>query len=180
MGSTFLSSRHRELTRLRRRRRAKTQWVFMSKTTTLHGHQAFLYISLPPLHNYDVKCPILSWLENGNGKTINLTVSLWTRVHGSPLFSSKLNSLLLSNWVTWYEGTQKKNWKDAVREVYFSATLSLASPLSDLFWPVFICFVHAASGEFTDGWKLSVIGPFTRNCSIVSLCSHETDERGYS
>ena len=55
--------------------------------------------------------PILSWLENGNGKTINLTVSLWTRVHGSPLFSSKLNSLLLSNCVTWYEG--KKNWKDA-------------------------------------------------------------------
>ena len=48
--------------------------------------------------------PILSWLENANGKTINLTVSLLTRVHGSPLFSSKLNSLLLSNWVTWYEG----------------------------------------------------------------------------
>ena len=27
----------------------------MSKTTTLHVHHAFLYISLPSLHNYDVK-----------------------------------------------------------------------------------------------------------------------------
>ena len=29
----------------------------MSKTTTLHVHHAFLYISLPSLHNYDVKWP---------------------------------------------------------------------------------------------------------------------------
>ena len=27
----------------------------MSTTTTLHVHHAFLYISLPSLHNYDVK-----------------------------------------------------------------------------------------------------------------------------
>ena len=27
----------------------------MSKTTTLHVHHAFLYISLQSLHNYDVK-----------------------------------------------------------------------------------------------------------------------------
>ena len=29
----------------------------MSKTTTLHVHHAFLYISLLSLHNYDVKWP---------------------------------------------------------------------------------------------------------------------------
>ena len=29
----------------------------MSETTTLHVHQAFLYISLPFLHDYDVKMP---------------------------------------------------------------------------------------------------------------------------
>ena len=29
----------------------------MSKTKTLHAHNAFLYISLPSLHNYDVKWP---------------------------------------------------------------------------------------------------------------------------
>ena len=29
----------------------------ISKTTTLHVHHAFLYISLPPLHDYGVKLP---------------------------------------------------------------------------------------------------------------------------
>ena len=29
----------------------------ISKTTTLHVHYAFLYISLPALHDYDVKMP---------------------------------------------------------------------------------------------------------------------------
>ena len=32
----------------------------MSKTTILHVHHAFLYISLPSLHNYDVKWPLSS------------------------------------------------------------------------------------------------------------------------
>ena len=40
----------------------------ISKTTTLHVHHAFLYISLSFLHKYDVKWPILLSLENGNGK----------------------------------------------------------------------------------------------------------------
>ena len=30
---------------------------FISKTTTLQVHHAFLYISLPSLHEYDVKMP---------------------------------------------------------------------------------------------------------------------------
>ena len=29
----------------------------LRKTTTLHVHHAFLYISLPSLHDYDVKMP---------------------------------------------------------------------------------------------------------------------------
>ena len=40
----------------------------ISKTTTLHVHHAFLYISLSFLHKYDVKWLILRSLENGNGK----------------------------------------------------------------------------------------------------------------
>ena len=107
MGSTFLSSRHRELTRLRRRRRAKTQWVLWAKQQLCTGIKLFCTFLCHPCTTTTWNVQILSWLENGNGKTINLTVSLWTRVHGSPLLSSKLNSLLLSNWVTWYEG--KKN-----------------------------------------------------------------------
>ena len=46
----------------------------MSKTTTLHVHHAFLYISLLSLHNNHVN--FLSLRENGNGKTINSTISV--------------------------------------------------------------------------------------------------------
>ena len=43
---------------------------------------------------------ILSLLENGKGKEINFTISVWTRAR-SPLFTSNLNSLLLTNRATW-------------------------------------------------------------------------------
>ena len=35
----------------------------MSKTTTLRVHHAFLYISLPSLHNYDVKWPNFKFIR---------------------------------------------------------------------------------------------------------------------
>ena len=49
--------RVRDLTKPRRRRQRERQKTIglMSKTTTLHVHHAFLYISLPSLHNCDVK-----------------------------------------------------------------------------------------------------------------------------
>ena len=39
----------------------------LSKTTSLHVHHAFLYISLPLLHDYDVKMP--SFMFYGGCKT---------------------------------------------------------------------------------------------------------------
>ena len=39
----------------------KQQVNFISKTTTFHVHQSFLYISLPFLHDYDVKCLIFAF-----------------------------------------------------------------------------------------------------------------------
>ena len=50
---------------LQRRRRRQRQWQrerqtaigLLSKTTSLHVHHAFLYISLPFLHDYDAKMP---------------------------------------------------------------------------------------------------------------------------
>ena len=56
-------SRHGELSRdfaklwRRRRRQRQRQKAIdlVSKTTTLHVHYAFLCISLPPMHDYDVK-----------------------------------------------------------------------------------------------------------------------------
>ena len=35
----------------------KRQWVYISKTRTLHVHHAFLYVSHPSLHDCDVKLP---------------------------------------------------------------------------------------------------------------------------
>ena len=49
----------RNLTKPRRRRQRERQKTIglMSNTTTLHVYHAFWYISLPSLHNYDVKWP---------------------------------------------------------------------------------------------------------------------------
>ena len=38
-------------------RAAKKHQVKIGKTTTLYEHRAFLYISLPSLHDYDIKLP---------------------------------------------------------------------------------------------------------------------------
>ena len=38
----------------------------LRKTTTLHVHHAFLYISLPSLHDYDVKMPDCKFMEDVN------------------------------------------------------------------------------------------------------------------
>ena len=42
------------------------QLVKISKTTTLHVHQAFLYISLPSLHDYEENCLISRFIDNVN------------------------------------------------------------------------------------------------------------------
>ena len=98
----------------------------MSKTRSLHVHHAFLYISLPSLHNDDVKWPNFKLLENGNGKPINSTISVWTWAR-CPFISSNLNSLL-------FESLGDLGWsqkKEKGCKVYFSGTFSLTSPLSD-------------------------------------------------
>ena len=49
--------------------------VKISKTTTLHIHRAFLYISLPSLHDYDVSCLISRFIDNVNiRRRITLTL----------------------------------------------------------------------------------------------------------
>ena len=100
----------------------------MSKTTTLHMRHAFLYISLPSLHNYDVK-----WLKFR---------STWERKRpGDKFYNHRLDSgevpslqlhpissLLFTNRVTWdiCEIVDLKGWG-----VCFSAAISWTSPLSD-------------------------------------------------
>ena len=82
------------------------------KTTTQHVHHAFLYISFPSLHNYNVKWPNfeLTWERERQGDKLYY-LSGWTRTR-SPLFSSKLTSLFSSNWVTRHKGKKvSKNGK---------------------------------------------------------------------
>ena len=64
------------------------------KTTTLHVHHTFLYISLPFLHDYDVKFP--NWTFHGGRKqaTTKFYFFFWTWIgilgiqlqEGSPTF----------------------------------------------------------------------------------------------
>ena len=48
----------------------------LRKTTTLHVHHAFLYISLPSLRDYDVKMPNCKFYGGRKQATTNLFFSL--------------------------------------------------------------------------------------------------------
>ena len=48
----------------------------LRKTTTLYVHRAFLYISLPSLHDYDVKMPNCKFYGGRKQATTNLFLSL--------------------------------------------------------------------------------------------------------
>ena len=52
----------------------------ISKTTTLRVHHAFLYISLPSLHDYDVNCLISRFIDNVNMQRRN-SLSLFKLEH---------------------------------------------------------------------------------------------------
>ena len=86
----------------------------ISKTTALHVHHAFLYISLPSLHSTTTTWngQILRSFEKGNGQDINSSISVWTRGR-SPLFSSNIYSPLFSIWATWYN-REKVKWAKSI------------------------------------------------------------------
>ena len=50
------------------------------QTTTLHVHHAFLAISLPSLHYYDVKMPIFTFCEGRERKTTTFSFFSWTSI----------------------------------------------------------------------------------------------------
>ena len=52
----------------------------ISKTTILHVHHAFLYISLPSLHDYDVKMPNFTMYRGSTQATTKFPLSFWTWV----------------------------------------------------------------------------------------------------
>ena len=50
----------------------------LSKTTVLHVHKCFLYISLPSLHDYDVKMPIFAFYGRRTQGTEKFFFWTWT------------------------------------------------------------------------------------------------------
>ena len=99
----------------------------ISKTTTLHVHHTFLYISFLSLYNYDGKWPNFkfTWERERQG---NKFYHLCQNSGAVPsLQLQHQNSLLLSNEANW--DNREKSLKGC--EVYFSKTFSWTSPLSD-------------------------------------------------
>ena len=73
----------RELKQPQRRRqqeRQKSNWLRLAKTTILHVHHAFLFISLPSLHDYDVKLPDLPFCGGREQKTTTICCFSWTLI----------------------------------------------------------------------------------------------------
>ena len=104
-----------DLTKLRRRRQRERQknkqtmeLVSKKQLCTCITLFFFFFCSLCIITTWNDQ--ILSLLENGDGKAINSTISVRTRVR-CPLFSSNPNSLFLSNWASWTN--HEKKWKDA-------------------------------------------------------------------
>ena len=103
----------RDLTKLQRRRQLEreTSNKFNEPNNNSARESRFFvhFFAVPAQLVTTWNDQILSFLGNGNGKTINSTISVRTQAR-SLLFSSKLNSLLLSNWAPW--NNREKKWKD--------------------------------------------------------------------
>ena len=75
---------------------AEKQYVWIRKTTTLHVHHAFLYISLPSLHDYDVKRPNLTFCVQRELKVA--TFIIFCQLRNRPLeFTFRKIRQLLTN-----------------------------------------------------------------------------------
>ena len=72
-------------------RTSKRTIGLLSKTTTLYVHHTFLYISLPSLHDYDVKCLISRFMEDVNKRWL-IFLSLSKRKCGPEKINSRVRS----------------------------------------------------------------------------------------
>ena len=107
----------RELKQRRRRRQRKRHKSWQNgKTTTLRVRHVFLYISLPSLHDYDVKIPNFSFCEgreHGNGFLL-----LFLNFDTVSEFNSRKNCQDLTNWIrqnkrikVWNSATSPFKWR---------------------------------------------------------------------
>ena len=83
---------------------------FIGKGTTLHVHHAFLYISLPSLHGYDVKMPIFTFCGGREHNTTTFFLFSWPSISLLE-FNPRKNGQYLTNWTRWNE--RDKVWSSA-------------------------------------------------------------------
>ena len=109
----------RDLTKLQRLWQRQKAIALVIKKQLCVCIRPFLYISLPPCTTATWNDHVLSFscFEDGNGKTINSPISVWTWAR-PPLFSSNTNFLLLSNWANL--DNCEMVWKDAESLLLFS------------------------------------------------------------
>ena len=91
-------------------RTSKTTVALVGKTTTLHVHLTYLYISLPFLHDYDVKMPNFTF-QGGRKQATTKFYSLPKLEYGSKKFNSGRVHLLLTKYVSW--NNRNKDQKNA-------------------------------------------------------------------
>ena len=80
----------------------------ITKTTILHVHHAFLYISLPSLHDYDVKMPNFTLYRGSTQATTKFPLSFCTWLWYLE-FNFRMVRLHLKKLVTW--SNRNKDWK---------------------------------------------------------------------
>ena len=97
-GEEFLQPPNRDpdfkIQRRDRNENVKKTIDLINKTTALHVHHTFLYISLPFLHDYDVKMPIFAFYGERKQERTKFYFSFWTWIwslgirlqEGSPTF----------------------------------------------------------------------------------------------
>ena len=81
----------------------------ISKTTTLQVHHAFLYISLPALHDYDVKMPNFAFYGVRKQPTTKFCSSFCTWIWSLGIQLQEVR-LRLTKWVG--RNNCDKNWKN--------------------------------------------------------------------
>ena len=72
--------------------------AYVGKTTTLHVHVAFLYISLPSLHDYDVNLPNFTFCQGREHKATTFFFFSWTSIQSLRIQLQKKDYIWRIEW----------------------------------------------------------------------------------
>ena len=83
----------------------------ITKITIFHVHHAFLYISLPSLHDYDVKVRNFTFHRGSTQATTKFPLSVWNWIWSLGIQLQEGSPIHLKKLVTW--GNRDEDWKNA-------------------------------------------------------------------